>query len=192
MRHQDKYRSFQELARYEREQIDYRIIVNEVRGARISVVAPHGGAIERGTSELARAIAGTDFNLYLFEGLKAQGNFASLHITSRSFDEPRCLELVSRSNIVVTVHGCTGDHQAVYIGGLNTDLKSVVDGALQAAGFTAQQDDHPFPAVDPDNICNRGITGAGIQLELTRGLRYTRPSGELAPLIRGVLFAHTC
>jgi phage replication-related protein YjqB (UPF0714/DUF867 family) len=53
----------------------------------VAVIAPHGGGIEPGTSELATAIAGDDFSLYLFEGLKSAGN-GELHITSTNFDEP--------------------------------------------------------------------------------------------------------
>ncbi|MFO1434843.1 MAG: poly-gamma-glutamate hydrolase family protein [Gammaproteobacteria bacterium] len=105
-RHQDRYLSFEELAAVEREDIDYRIVVREVPGASHAVITPHGGGIERGTTQIARAIAGDTHHLYLFEGLKPRGNLNALHITSRRFDEPRCLELVARSETVISVHGC--------------------------------------------------------------------------------------
>jgi phage replication-related protein YjqB (UPF0714/DUF867 family) len=67
-------------------------------------VAPHGGGIEPGTSELADAIAGSDLSFYTFEGLKSSGN-TDLHITSTRFDEPMCLTLLASSSVVVTLHG---------------------------------------------------------------------------------------
>ncbi len=188
----DKYRNYAELAANEREGIDYRIIIRTVPKAHITIAAPHGGGIERGTSELARAVAGQDFSLYLFEGLKPHGNFKSLHITSRRFDEPRCLELLSCSQIVITIHGCKGDydeHSAIYVGGLAMQLKLNVFETLLAAGYSSHLDGHKFTAVDHDNICNRGFHNAGVQLELTAGLRRTRPSTVLGPLLHDLLLS---
>ena len=64
----DKYGSFDELRRAERDGVDFRIRVMR-REASVAIIAPHGGRIEPGTSELAEAIAGDDFSLYCFEGL---------------------------------------------------------------------------------------------------------------------------
>jgi poly-gamma-glutamate hydrolase-like protein len=61
-----------------------------------ALVAPHGGGIEPGTSELADAIAASDLSFYTFEGLKPSGN-TDLHITSTRFDEPMCLTLLASS-----------------------------------------------------------------------------------------------
>jgi Poly-gamma-glutamate hydrolase len=81
-------------------------ITTLVRRARpkFALVAPHGGGIEPGTSELADAIAGSDLSFYTFEGLKSSGN-TDLHITSTRFDEPMCLTLLASSSVVVTLHG---------------------------------------------------------------------------------------
>ena len=73
---------------------DYRVTAVR-RGSGIAVIAPHGGRIERGTSEVARAIAGEDLDLYLFEGCLPSLNFETLHLTSRHFDEPRALGLIA-------------------------------------------------------------------------------------------------
>jgi phage replication-related protein YjqB (UPF0714/DUF867 family) len=70
-----------------------------------ALIAPHGGGIEPGTSEVADAIAATDFSFYAFEGIKADGNRRDLHITSRRFDEPRCVDLVKASPQVISIHG---------------------------------------------------------------------------------------
>lgn len=188
MAHVDRYANYALLAGHEREGVDYCVVVREVAGTSISIVAPHGGAIERGTSELARAIAGAEFNLYLFEGLKPKGNFA-LHITSRRFDEPRCLALMARSETVITLHGCMGERPAIYAGGRDEALRTRLVAALRAAGFATEEDGHHFRARDEENLCNRGLQGRGVQLELTVALRKTRPSAALAAAIRPVLLA---
>lgn len=189
MAHIDRYGDYAHLAGHEREGVDYRVLVQEVAGAAVSIVAPHGGGIERGTSELARAIAGAEFNLYLFEGLKEKGNFRALHLTSRRFDEPRCLELVARSATVITLHGCKGERPEIYAGGRDEALRTRLVAALRAAGFATEEDGHHFRARDEENLCNRGLHGRGVQLELTAALRKTRPSAALAAAIRPGLLA---
>ena len=63
------FRSFADLAAaYERDR-DYRVVLVPRHGSTAAIVAPHGGSIEAHTSDIARDIAGQDFNLYLFEGL---------------------------------------------------------------------------------------------------------------------------
>jgi phage replication-related protein YjqB (UPF0714/DUF867 family) len=125
------------------------------------VVAPHGGGIEQGTSEIAEAIAGQDFSLYCLEGTKRRGNEA-LHVTSTCFDDPECVELVERSEIVVTVHGLADSKEkAVYVGGLDEELKAAILESLRQAGFTAIEDMAHHSGRDPQNICNRGASGAG-------------------------------
>lgn len=66
----DKYASFLELERGECRGV-YRVR-SRLRRAAIAVIAPHGGSIEAGTSEIARKIAGVDFSFYAFEGRKKQ------------------------------------------------------------------------------------------------------------------------
>ncbi|QYA04553.1 poly-gamma-glutamate hydrolase family protein [Rhizobium sp. B21/90] len=61
------------------------------------MIAPHGGKVERGTSELALAVAGTRLSYYLFEDLKPKGN-RDLHVTSSSFNETQALAVVESSN----------------------------------------------------------------------------------------------
>ncbi|MFX4608957.1 poly-gamma-glutamate hydrolase family protein, partial [Acinetobacter baumannii] len=91
---------YAELSSAHREGIDYHVTV-ERRGSGVAIVAPHGGRIERGTSEVARAIAGNDFDLYLFEGALPTMNFEMLHITSTRFDEPRALALIADCDAVL-------------------------------------------------------------------------------------------
>ena len=82
-----------------------RSIYTRQADATVAIIAPHGGKIERGTSELARAIGGTDYRIYCFEGTKPNNN-RDLHITSTNFDEPEGVKLVSACDRVVALHGC--------------------------------------------------------------------------------------
>ena len=167
----DKYGSFDELRRGEREGIDFNIHVVR-RRASVAIIAPHGGKIEPGTSEIAEAIAGDDCSLYGFEGAKPNDNF-DLHITSANFDEPQCVELVSAHNQVITVHGLAGmRRQVVEVGGLDAVLRDAICKGLQDAGFAAEVvTSGALAGLSPSNICNRGAQGRGVQLEITRGLR---------------------
>jgi phage replication-related protein YjqB (UPF0714/DUF867 family) len=165
----DRYRGFAELARHAREGRDYRRVV-EGRGDQVAIVAPHGGGIEPGTSEIARAVAGREFGLYCFEGLRPEGN-DELHIASHRFDEPTAVRLVGRARVVVAVHGCAGAHEAVYVGGLDRHLRERLIAVLRQAGFEAERATGDLAGCYASNICNRGRSGRGVQLEITEGLR---------------------
>lgn len=166
----DRYLSFRELAASEREGLDFRITLRS-RDSRTAVVAPHGGAIEPGTSEIASAVAGDDLSFYAFEGLKPCRN-RDLHITSPHFDEPRCLALIATAERVVTVHGRAGEGEDVCLGGLDSRARERVRQALAACGFAVSDISAPgLQGREPLNICNRGLSGAGVQLEIACGLR---------------------
>lgn len=169
----DTYASFAELAKAHVEGEDYVVTARPVRGARVLIVAPHAGKIEFRTSEIAKAIAGVDHSLYLFEGIMEDRNWELLHITSHRFDEPECADLLGKHAVVISIHGCgnIGSADAIYVGGRDDQGKERIAEALRQSWFDARTSDHPFPGTEPGNVCNRGTTGAGIQLELSRGVR---------------------
>ena len=177
----DTYPNFDALAAAETSGVDYDILVRrETLG--FAIVAPHGGGIEGGTSEIADRIAepaaaapaAARHSFYTFEGLKPRGN-GVLHITSTGFNEPMCLTLIGACDRVVTIHGeqSTGDVE-VFVGGLDETLGQCLTHELSADGFAV--DVHPngdLQGRDPNNLCNRGRTLAGVQLELSQGVRLT-------------------
>jgi phage replication-related protein YjqB (UPF0714/DUF867 family) len=165
-----KYASFAELASNESEGVDYRIRAIERRDSPVLVVAPHGGSIEVGTSEIATLIAGEEHSVFCFEGLKPRGHNRELHITSHCFDHPRCLALAARCDVAITVHGCMGEAQ-IFVGGLETELAALLAEHIAAAGFDVVTEGHRYPGRHPLNICNRGARGRGAQLEITYDLR---------------------
>jgi phage replication-related protein YjqB (UPF0714/DUF867 family) len=181
------YRRYADLAKARVEGTDFTVSVLRRTDSLLAIMAPHGGAIEVGTSEIARAVAGDDFNLYLFEGVRQSGNYDALHLTSHRFDEPRCLALLSDCDHVVAVHGCSGDTQQALVGGLDEELKGLIAEAIGSAGINVRLVGHRFRAVDPKNICNRGRRGMGVQIELTNGLRLPGPNIAMVTAIRSVL-----
>lgn len=171
----DKYHTFEMLRRNEPANAFHIHCLR--RPSDVVIIAPHGGKIEPWTSEIAAAISGDDHNLYCFEGRKRNGN-RDLHITSHRFDEPQALELLARCSRVVAVHGCAGDEEVSYLGGLDHALRDAIGEMLKESGFAIGRHENPdLQGVHPRNICNRGSRGVGMQLELSHGLRsaLTRP-----------------
>lgn len=150
------------------------------------VLAVHGGGIERGTSEIALAVAGyhpatfsraTDclglHDFWMFEGLLSIGN-ARLHVTSTNFNDPIALKLVQISKRCLSLHGLgdTPGGPDIEVGGLDTGLGSIVLEELTEAGISvALANQQGTNGNDLRNICNKTIISAGVQLEMTETYR---------------------
>jgi len=170
----DKYRNFAALAAAERAGIDYDILLRRAQPS-FAIVAPHGGGIEAGTSEIADAVADQTYSFYTLEGIKTKGN-ADLHITSTHFDVPMRLTVLGSTAVVVTIHGeeSEDDGDGVFVGGLDTKLGDRISDALTGAGFDVSRHADPdLQGIEACNIVNRGLSGAGVQLELSRSVRQT-------------------
>lgn len=165
----DRYRTFDDLAANQRLGIDYDIRVVD-RGTQVAILAPHGGRIEPHTSEICEAIARNDLSFYIFEALK-DGPHSDFHITSHRFDEPIAIDLLGRTKTAIAIHGRRNDGtEAVWIGGRAVALRDAIGASLRDAGFMSAFNEK-LPGVDPANICNRTLSGEGVQLELPRSLR---------------------
>lgn len=150
--------------------IDYEIEVNET-DSNVAVVAIHGGKIEKGTTELAYALAShNNYNYYSFLGLKSTDNFA-LHVPSDKFGESIALQVVSESKRTLSIHGCDGEKEFTYIGGLDTELAYRIKESLAKHGFTVKDTPENLAGISPDNIVNRGKDERGVQIEISEGLR---------------------
>jgi|SRR5215813_2174246 len=174
----DKFDNFDELAANEVAGADYRILLRRATDS-IAILAIHGGGIEPGTSEIADAIAeedlsaGTTFSFYTFEGIRSKNN-SDLHITSTHFDEPQAESLIGDSKVVITIHGehSEEDGEGIFLGGLDVRLGRRIGQALKTAGFQVGKHKNPnLQGIEPENICNRGQTNAGVQLEISRTIR---------------------
>jgi phage replication-related protein YjqB (UPF0714/DUF867 family) len=164
----DKYKNFDALQRGEKRRT-FRIRTRHRTPT--AIVAPHGGGIEAGTAEIADRIAGSEFSFYAFEGLKASQN-RTLHMTSAHFDESECCEMLKNSACVVCIHGEASLKKIVFLGGSDTLTGRRIRQALETAGFVVRtHTSRLLQGTDRRNICNRGTTGRGVQLELSKGLR---------------------
>lgn len=141
----------------------------------VLVMTPHGGKIEKPASIIAAEIAGPDYSFYAFEGNLSSGNLFELHIPSEGFDEPQVLDLVAKAMLVIAVHGRRdyGDAETIWMGGRDTVSRHAIGEALTQAGFKIDDDPPKFRGREISNICNRGKTGAGVQLEIPSTLRTT-------------------
>jgi len=156
---------------------DFRISFSDGNIARCLLVAPHGGGIEPGTSEILRALTDlSDWAWYEFAGFLRKGNKEALHITSTHFDEPTLGTLVPRTNFILTIHGATETHdQIVYVGGKweagRTAITESINAATAKHGISALEAPAHLRGAEPTNLTNRGKFGQGIQLEFSRGAR---------------------
>lgn len=178
----DRYANFAALAASESLGVTYQIRSIE-RPSAVLVMAPHGGAIETGTSQIAEAIAGDRYSFYGLEGLVPDRDHRDLHITSVNFDEPVGCRLVAAADIIIAVHGRQDrdDPETIWLGGLDDPLRDAIGATLRLAGFAAITSGHRFPGRQPENICNRGRRGAGVQLEIPTTIR-DRLSADAAAL----------
>ena len=184
----DKYSSYAELAQSEKEGTDYERIVRPRAGTLVAVIAPHAGGIEPGTGPIAQEIAGADFSLYCFRGCRAKGNH-ELHITCHFFDEPECMKLLAGHTWVVAIHGCDEAGERVFLGGRDTALITDLATQLKEVGITAETSGHKYPGTDPKNICNRGRSKAGVQIELSLLFRNGTQVPAFVAAVRSVLRA---
>ncbi|MFM1007633.1 poly-gamma-glutamate hydrolase family protein [Yersinia enterocolitica] len=127
----DTYSCFTELKENEAEgsfNISSKI---ENRSNVYAIVAPHGGKLETGTTEISLAISREDLSLYLFNANKRNNN-RTLHITSANFDEPQCEKILGNVATVLAIHGArdpeTEPKERVWVGG---NLRETFENNLQ-------------------------------------------------------------
>jgi len=179
----DKYSCFEELTRYEN---DFVIDVCD-RKSSVTILAPHGGKIEPHTTQIARLIAGDCYNYFCFNGNKERNN-SDLHITSHRYDEKQAVALVEKSLTVLAVHGCTRQEPVLFLGGLDTDLIDRITAELATTNIAVDQSCPAYSGKHKKNICNRGLTGKGVQIECSRPLRDSPEAWEtIATAIRRTL-----
>ncbi|MGW2877040.1 poly-gamma-glutamate hydrolase family protein [Streptomyces sp. NPDC001233] len=166
----DTYNNFTELAAHEREGVDWVTELRPAAGSDLAHIAIHGGGIEVGTTEAARAGAGCTDNYYSFRGKKSAGN-GTLHITASHFDEPQCVDLQRDMVRTVSWHGFSSSVMVTEIGGLDEEFKHWVSVSLKHTGFAVAPASSERAGESPRNICNRNLSGRGVQLELSTAQR---------------------
>jgi len=164
-RNTDFYQSLDELNQDLVRDKHYRVRIFD-RLRPVTIIAPHGGYIEPGTSHIAEAIAGLEHNFFDFQGLRRRRAW-ELHITSVRFRHPDLVSMLSRSQMSVSVHsmGNQGNGK-ILIGGLNSEFKERIYQELALAGFPVTTKARRYRGIHPRNIVNLA-QNKGVQIELT-------------------------
>ncbi len=166
----EHFKNFSELERHAQAGKDFTIEMRKGDSG-IGIMAPHGGGIEPGTDAVANAIAGNDHAYYAFKGIRPKHNYR-LHIPSSRFDEPCAMTFVRQCHTVITIHGCRETDPVVYVGGRNHGLKEkVVIHLKQIEIPVGNTIPRPIKGLHRNNLCNRGVNGKGVQIEISSGLR---------------------
>jgi phage replication-related protein YjqB (UPF0714/DUF867 family) len=164
-------------------------------GPRTVVLAPHGGGIERGTSELCLAVAGyhpanlpitppagVNYDYWMFEGIREAGN-GDLHVTSTGCDDLVAVLLCAGALGALSLHGFKPENldpprspneQLVFVGGCDDLLRDLLLEALDDVNLPVEVAGKG--ELDGDSVCNivnRTLRGKGAQLELSEPLRDT-------------------
>lgn len=161
---------------------DFRVAFGDSKIELCLLIAPHGGGIEPGSSEIMRAVAEAGgWAWYEFAGFLRQGNKQALHITSNEFDEPTLKSMLPQAGFVVAFHGASesGD-PLVYVGGKwklgRKTFAESINAAFGDHGIRAADAiDHAAPAhlrgLGDGNVTNGGKRAEGVQLEFSRAAR---------------------
>jgi phage replication-related protein YjqB (UPF0714/DUF867 family) len=161
---------------------DFRVAFGDNKIELCLLIAPHGGGIEPGSSEILRAVAEVGgWAWYEFAGFLRQGNKDALHIASARFDEPTLKSMLPQARFVVAFHGASESGEPiVYVGGKwkhgrQTVIQSI-NGASRKHGIRAVDATETAVAahlsgLEDSNITNLGKRTEGVQLEFSRGTR---------------------
>ncbi len=105
------------------------------------------------------------------------------------FDEPGCLDLLRACQSVISVHGCGHAGEIVLLGGRDVALRESIGARLHGLGVTCEDAPAGLDAADSMNVCNRGLGGAGVQLEVSMDLRRSPRRALLVRAVREALLA---
>lgn len=139
------------------------------RNSPITVIAPHGGFIEPGTSAIAKAVADQRYNLFDFQGLVPDLCW-DMHVTATNFREPRLSKMLQNSISALAIHGMHSQGtKAIWLGGLNKAFKALVQAELVNRGFEVNPDSPRYRGESARNVVNLAQE-KGVQLELSNEL----------------------
>jgi len=159
-----------QLERETKEDIDWKKETRD-QGNQVLIVAPHGGNIEQGTSELTKLLAQQGgYDYFSFEATRPSNN-TQLHVTSTHYDDPTLHQMVEGRSATISIHGAKGDDPIVFLGGAKSDLRDEIQSQLEIRGFTVQVPPEYLGGLNENNFINKNENSTGVQLELTTSLR---------------------
>jgi phage replication-related protein YjqB (UPF0714/DUF867 family) len=161
---------------------DFRVEFGDSKIELCLLIAPHGGGIEPGSSEIMRAVADLGgWAWYEFAGFLRRGNKEALHLSSTHFDEPTLKGMLHQARLVISFHGAgESEESMVYVGGKwklgrHTVTASINrtfgEHGIRATDATDGAVAEHLRGLDDTNITNLGKLAEGVQLEFSRGAR---------------------
>ncbi|MFF9839617.1 poly-gamma-glutamate hydrolase family protein [Streptomyces sp. NPDC013740] len=175
-----------------------------------AIIAPHGGGIEPGTSELCMRIAGyTPFaastdpadpsipgtaaipdepqrDFWMFEALQ---NSAAQHVTSTGCDDPAALAVCTNNLYAVSVHGKEDAvNKEIVIGGLDERLKRNLAAAFRANGLKSGYADATMNVTITMNGTDPGIDGNSPSNIVNRTRTGAGAQLEISTALRSAMF----
>ena len=170
----DYYRSMTDLLHDTQEGKDWTKTKESTnRHSNVLIFAPHGGSIEKGTTELTKAIANKgNYDYYAFNGTRNKNN-SQLHVTSTNYNDPDLINRNYNKDVSISIHGA-GQAQGkntVLIGGRDEQLIQLISKELSAFNFNVQRSLGHLAGIGTNNVVNYNKKGQGVQLELTPDLR---------------------
>lgn len=139
-------------------------VISKFISPEYAIYAIHGGHIEPGTDKIAQSIAGEDLSLYICR--------PEQHVHSTLYNEPQALDLAQKVETIISIHGEHEENNSfVMVGGLDKENVIKIKDGLIEAEFTFKEPPEELDADNPQNICNRGKSNRGVQLEISRELR---------------------
>ncbi|MCY1039358.1 poly-gamma-glutamate hydrolase family protein [Staphylococcus nepalensis] len=169
-RNPDKYESMEELQKETKKGVDWKINT-EKNDSDTIIAAMHGGAIEPGTTELAKYTARLgNYDYFSFEGIRSENN-SELHVTSVNYNNDVLHNMVSGKQYSVMIHGYKGDKAIAYIGGKDKALRLEITDELKSKGIKAEEAPDLIEGRANSNPANMNEKGEGVQIEMTTALR---------------------
>ncbi|MCJ1655432.1 poly-gamma-glutamate hydrolase family protein [Staphylococcus sp. NRL 16/872] len=168
----DTYRSMSDLFAHTTQGIDWQKERSN-KNSNVLIFAPHGGNIEKGTTELAKAIANKgNYDYYAFNAIR-NGNNKALHVTSTNYDDKDLINTNYNRDVSVSVHGAgqAQGYNTVLMGGRDTQLLGLISQELKKFKFNVQRATGYLAGTDANNIVNFNKKGMGVQLEITPDIR---------------------
>ena len=138
------------------------------RESKVLIVAPHGGSIEQGTTELTKALADKGNYDYSFEGIRPKNN-SELHVTSTHYDDPTLNQMIK--TVLQLFRFMAAGTEEIISWWAPFRFKKCYREATCGCGFTVKVPPEYLGGQNNKNFINKGDNNTGVQLELTTALR---------------------
>lgn len=168
----DTYRSMSELFAHTTEGKDW-VKERSNRNSNVLIIAPHGGNIEKGTTDLTKLIADKgNYDYYAFNAIRDYKN-NELHVTSTNYDDQDLINSNYNRDISIAIHGMSDAqyYNTVLVGGRNFRLMDLISQELKGLNYIVKEPTGYLAGRDKRNVVNFNKNGMGIQLEITRDIR---------------------